>query len=73
MRSLLLTIFLIVVPAAVFFVFVARKLMDCFSHHLGISILVIGIVLTLLVSSFPFSSSFFSPISVLLLAESPYT
>uniref|UniRef100_A0A6N2MIF2 S-acyltransferase n=1 Tax=Salix viminalis TaxID=40686 RepID=A0A6N2MIF2_SALVM len=47
-RSLLLTIFLIVVPAAVFFVFVARKLMDCFSHHLGISILVIGIVLTLL-------------------------
>ncbi|KAJ6764269.1 S-ACYLTRANSFERASE [Salix koriyanagi] len=47
-RSLLLTIFLIVVPASVFFVFVARKLMDCFSHHLGISILVIGIFLTLL-------------------------
>ncbi|KAF9671749.1 hypothetical protein SADUNF_Sadunf12G0080700 [Salix dunnii] len=47
-RSLLLTIFLIVVPAAVFCVFVARKLMDCFSHHLGISILVIGIALTLL-------------------------
>ncbi|KAH8492802.1 hypothetical protein Peur_072610 [Populus x canadensis] len=47
-RSLLLTIFLIVVPAAIFCVFVARKLKDDFSHHLGISILVVAIVLTLL-------------------------
>jgi palmitoyltransferase ZDHHC9/14/18 len=73
-RSLLLTIFLIVVPAAIFCVFVARKLKDDFSHHLGISILVVGIVLTLLVSSLPFLSSviFFSSIFVLLLAEAPY-
>ncbi|KAL9372889.1 hypothetical protein Peur_035133 [Populus x canadensis] len=47
-RSLLLTIFLIVAPAAIFCVFVARKLTDDFSHHLGISILVVAIVLTLL-------------------------
>ncbi|KAJ6882552.1 protein S-acyltransferase 7 [Populus alba x Populus x berolinensis] len=47
-RSLLLTIFLIVAPAAIFCVFVARKLKDDCSHHLGISILVVAIVLTLL-------------------------
>lgn len=47
-RSLLLTIFLIVAPVAVFCVFVARKLMDDFHHHLGISIIVIVVVLTTL-------------------------
>ncbi|KAF2312826.1 hypothetical protein P3X46_023555 [Hevea brasiliensis] len=45
-RSLLLTIFLIVAPIAIFCVFVARKLMDDFPHHWGISIVVIVVVLT---------------------------
>ncbi|KAL2455568.1 putative protein S-acyltransferase 7 [Forsythia ovata] len=45
-RSLALTIFLIVAPVAVFCVFVARKLMDDFSHHWGISIMVIAVVFT---------------------------
>ncbi|KDP22570.1 hypothetical protein JCGZ_26401 [Jatropha curcas] len=45
-RSLLLTIFLIVAPVAVFCVFVARKLMDDFPHDWGISIVVIIVVLT---------------------------
>uniref|UniRef100_A0A6N2NH19 S-acyltransferase n=1 Tax=Salix viminalis TaxID=40686 RepID=A0A6N2NH19_SALVM len=47
-RSILLTIFLIVVPAVVFCVFVARKLVDDFSHHWGISIVVFVVALTLL-------------------------
>ncbi|KAL6996890.1 putative protein S-acyltransferase 7 [Sarracenia purpurea var. burkii] len=46
-RSVLLTIFLIVAPVAVFCVFVARKLMDDFSHHLGILIMVVVVVFTL--------------------------
>ncbi|XP_050223945.1 probable protein S-acyltransferase 7 [Mercurialis annua] len=46
-RSVLLTIFLIVAPVAVFCVFVARKLMDDFPNHSGISILVIIVVLTI--------------------------
>ncbi|KAF5748675.1 protein S-acyltransferase 7 [Tripterygium wilfordii] len=45
-RSLFLTIFLIVAPVAVFCVFVARKLMDDFSHHLGISIIVVAALFT---------------------------
>ncbi|KAL2500180.1 putative protein S-acyltransferase 7 [Abeliophyllum distichum] len=45
-RSLALTIFLIVAPVAVFCVFVARKLVDDFSHHWGISIMVIAVVFT---------------------------
>ncbi|KAJ4961757.1 hypothetical protein NE237_021667 [Protea cynaroides] len=48
-RSLVLTIFLIIAPAAVFCVFVARKLMDDFSHHLGISIMVVAVAFTLFV------------------------
>ncbi|GLT73352.1 hypothetical protein SLA2020_452180 [Shorea laevis] len=48
-RSLGLTIFLIVAPVAVFCVFVARKLMDDFSHHLGISIMVVAVVFTVYV------------------------
>ncbi|KAL0351177.1 UNVERIFIED_CONTAM: putative protein S-acyltransferase 7 [Sesamum radiatum] len=45
-RSLALTIFLIVAPVAVFCVFVARKLMDDFTDHWGTSIMVIAIVFT---------------------------
>ena len=50
-RSLALTIFLILAPVATFCVFVARKLMDDFSHHLGISIMVISVVFTFYVMS----------------------
>eukprot|EP00262_Sarcandra_glabra_P012993 TRINITY_DN3484_c0_g1_i1.p1 TRINITY_DN3484_c0_g1~~TRINITY_DN3484_c0_g1_i1.p1 ORF type:complete len:441 (+),score=47.40 TRINITY_DN3484_c0_g1_i1:182-1504(+) len=48
-RSLLLTIFLIVAPVSIFCVFVARKLMDDFSHHLGISIMVVAVAFTIYV------------------------
>ncbi|XP_041004211.1 probable protein S-acyltransferase 7 [Juglans microcarpa x Juglans regia] len=48
-RSLGFTIFLIVAPVAVFCVFVARKLMNDFSHHLGISIMVVAVVFTVYV------------------------
>ncbi|OMO88012.1 putative S-acyltransferase [Corchorus capsularis] len=46
-RSLFLTIFLIAAPVAVFCVFVARKLMDDFPHHWGVSIMAIVVALTL--------------------------
>jgi palmitoyltransferase ZDHHC9/14/18 len=46
-RSLFLTVFLIVAPVAFFCVFVARHLMDDFSNHLGISIMVIAVVFTI--------------------------
>ncbi|KAF8408462.1 hypothetical protein HHK36_007616 [Tetracentron sinense] len=46
-RSLALTILLIAAPVTVFCVFVARKLMDDFSHHLGISIVVVAVVFTI--------------------------
>ncbi|KAK2984692.1 hypothetical protein RJ640_014029 [Escallonia rubra] len=46
-RSLFLTIFLLVAPIAVFCVFVARKLIDHFPHHLGILVMVIVVVFTL--------------------------
>ncbi|GMP30018.1 hypothetical protein CsSME_00004870 [Camellia sinensis var. sinensis] len=46
-RSMLLTIFLIVAPVTIFCIFVARKLMDDFSHHLGISIMVVAVVFTI--------------------------
>ncbi|KAL3813920.1 hypothetical protein ACJIZ3_015188 [Penstemon smallii] len=45
-RSLALTILLIVAPVTVFCVFVAKKLMDDFSDHWGISIMVIAVVFT---------------------------
>ncbi|KAK6127763.1 hypothetical protein DH2020_038472 [Rehmannia glutinosa] len=48
-RSVFLTIFLIVAPAAIFCVFVARKLMDDFSGDWGIAIMVVFIVFTLYV------------------------
>lgn len=50
-RSLGLTIFLIVAPVAVFCVFVARKLMDVYSNHWGVSIMVVSVVFTIYVSS----------------------
>uniref|UniRef100_A0A6N2LJF7 S-acyltransferase n=1 Tax=Salix viminalis TaxID=40686 RepID=A0A6N2LJF7_SALVM len=46
-RSLALTILLIVAPVAVFCIFVARKLMDDFSDDWGISIMVIAVVFTI--------------------------
>ncbi|XP_072992679.1 probable protein S-acyltransferase 7 [Typha latifolia] len=45
-RSLFLTMFLIVAPVSVFCIFVARHLMDDFSHHLGISVMVVAVVFT---------------------------
>lgn len=45
-RSLFLTIFLIIAPVAVFCIFVARKLMDDFPHSSGVSILVVVVVFT---------------------------
>ncbi|KAJ8752633.1 hypothetical protein K2173_005522 [Erythroxylum novogranatense] len=47
-RSLLLTLFLIIAPVVIFCVFVARKLMDDFPHHLGISIVVVVVALTII-------------------------
>ncbi|KAI7747869.1 hypothetical protein M8C21_027441 [Ambrosia artemisiifolia] len=44
--SVFLSLFLIVAPVAVFCAFVARKLIDDFSHHLGVLILVVVIVFT---------------------------
>uniref|UniRef100_A0A0C9S484 S-acyltransferase n=1 Tax=Wollemia nobilis TaxID=56998 RepID=A0A0C9S484_9CONI len=48
-RSLFLTVFLILVPATIFCVFVARKLLDKFPHHAGVSVMVIAIVFTIYV------------------------
>ncbi|XP_078441243.1 putative protein S-acyltransferase 7 isoform X2 [Wolffia australiana] len=45
-RSLFLTVFLIVAPVGVFCGFVAKNLMDDFSHHAGISIMVVAVVFT---------------------------
>ncbi|GAA0138442.1 protein modifying enzyme [Lithospermum erythrorhizon] len=46
-RTLLLTISLIVVPVAVFCIFVARKLIDDFSGHWGITIMIVVIFFTI--------------------------
>ncbi|KAK1422401.1 hypothetical protein QVD17_25498 [Tagetes erecta] len=48
-RSIFLSIFLIVAPVVAFCVFVARKLLDKFSHHLGVLIMVIAILFTIYV------------------------
>ncbi|KAL9170101.1 hypothetical protein ABFS82_04G121700 [Erythranthe guttata] len=48
-RSVALTIFLIVGPSAVFCVFVARKLMDDFSGDWGIAVMAVYVVFTLYV------------------------
>jgi palmitoyltransferase ZDHHC9/14/18 len=45
-RSLFLTIFMIIVPLAIFCAFVANNLLDKFSHHLGIFIMAIAIIFT---------------------------
>ncbi|KAK4773305.1 hypothetical protein SAY87_028324 [Trapa incisa] len=45
-RSLLLSFLMIVPPVGVFCTFVARKLMDDFPHHWGVSIMVFAIALT---------------------------
>lgn len=60
-RSLGLTIFLIVAPVTIFCIFVAGKLMDDFGHHWGISIMVVAVVFTLYVSSFLCSLTKFYP------------
>lgn len=48
-RSLGVTILLIVVPVAVFCAFVARKLLDDFSYHSGVSIMAVAILFTIYV------------------------
>ncbi|KAI4343574.1 hypothetical protein L6164_010908 [Bauhinia variegata] len=48
-KSIFMTIFLVVAPVAIFCTFVARKLWDDFPHHLGLSIMVIVIALTIFV------------------------
>ncbi|KAG6410622.1 hypothetical protein SASPL_128687 [Salvia splendens] len=48
-RSIFLTVFLIVAPAAVFCLFIARKLLDDFSGDWGIAVLVVFIVKTVFV------------------------
>ncbi|CAL0299278.1 unnamed protein product [Lupinus luteus] len=48
-RSLFLSITLIVAPVAVFCVFIARKLMDDFSDHLGILIMAVPVIFTIYV------------------------
>lgn len=48
-KSILISIFLIIVPVALFCAMVARKLLDDFSHHAGWSIMALVIALTLFV------------------------
>lgn len=55
-RSLVLTIFLIVAPVVIFCIFVARKLMDD-SSYWGIKVIVVVVLFTIYVSL----SSFLSP------------
>lgn len=45
-RSVFLSMFLIIAPVAVFCAFVARKLIDDFHHHYGVLIMVVVIVFT---------------------------
>ncbi|GJZ92841.1 probable protein S-acyltransferase 7 [Tanacetum coccineum] len=45
-RSVFLSMFLIIAPVAVFCAFVARKLIDDFPHHYGVLIMVVVIVFT---------------------------
>lgn len=54
-RSVFLTIVLIVAPISVFCVFVARKLMDDFTGNWGILIMVVAVIFTLYVSPPVFS------------------
>jgi palmitoyltransferase ZDHHC9/14/18 len=50
-RSLFLTIFLILAPVLVFCIFVARHLINDFADHWGISVMVVVIVFTVYVSA----------------------
>lgn len=45
-RSLFLTIFMIIIPISIFCAFVAKNLLDKFPHHLGIFIMAIAIIFT---------------------------
>eukprot|EP01018_Ginkgo_biloba_P017836 Gb_02133 [translate_table: standard] len=45
-RWLVLTVFLIIVPVAIFCAFVAKRLLHEFPHHLGISIMAVAIIFT---------------------------
>lgn len=49
-KSIFISIFLIVLPVAVFCGMVARKLLDDFPHHTGWSIMAVLMALTLFVS-----------------------
>lgn len=49
-RSILMTVFLIVSPVAVFCGFIARKLIDEYSDSFGISIMVVTVLFTIYVS-----------------------
>ena len=51
-RSVFLSIFLITAPVVAFCVFVARKLLDEFDHHLGVLVMAAVIVFTIYVSLF---------------------
>lgn len=62
-RSLALTILLIVAPVAVFCVFVARNLMGDFADDWGVSIMVIAIVFTFYVCYFSLLSPIFPSFS----------
>ncbi|KAF8081569.1 hypothetical protein N665_0879s0024 [Sinapis alba] len=47
-RSILITIFLITAPVTIFCVFIARKFIDDFPHHRGVSVLAVAVALNLL-------------------------
>jgi palmitoyltransferase ZDHHC9/14/18 len=49
-RSIFLTVSLIIAPVVVFCVFVARPLMNAFPDHCGISVMVVVVVFTIYVS-----------------------
>lgn len=49
-RSLFLTIFLILAPVLVFCIFVARHLINDFPDHWGVSVMVVVVVFTIYVS-----------------------
>ncbi|KAJ7567236.1 hypothetical protein O6H91_02G138000 [Diphasiastrum complanatum] len=48
-RSLVVTLFLIIVPVAIFSGFVARHFIHKFSHHAGVAVLAVGVVYTVFV------------------------
>jgi len=61
-KSIFISIFLVIVPIAVFCALVARKLLDDFPHHSGWSIMGVVIALTLFVSYFLFRISYITPL-----------